>query len=264
MRITTVQINTQHSRKEENLLRLEELLRSHHHVGDIVIAPELFTTGYLFDDPQEIQQQAETLNENSPTLQALQQIAKGHNCLIVAGIAEKHGKNHYNCAVVVDSSGLQNCYRKIALSSVDHRYFQRGEHLTTFTFQGVTFGIVICLDIWYPEIIRRYVKKDIDALLHLANFGGEQSLHVARARAIENGITVITCNRVGSEKTKDIDGHYRGESRIVAPSGQIIHQMGHQEDIQTVSVTIDPEKPKRALGIPLTTEIQELEKLLGS
>ena len=265
MKITTVQMDIQRGKPEANLKHFENLLNTVDSVGDIVLAPELFTTGYLFDDPKDIQQHAETFDESSPTLQGLQKIAKEYACLIIAGIAEKCEGHHYNSAVVIASSGLQNCYRKIALTSVDHQYFQRGNHLTTFTHQGVTFGIAICLDLWYPEIIRRYVKKDIDVLLHPANFGGKQSLHVARARAIENGITVITCNRVGSEKTKDInDGHYRGESRIIAPSGQIINQMGNQESIQTVWVDIDKEKPKRALGIPLTKEIQELEMLLDS
>ncbi|TMO45456.1 carbon-nitrogen hydrolase family protein, partial [Pseudoalteromonas ruthenica] len=81
--------------------------------------------------------------------------------------------------------------------------------------QGIRLGVVICFDLWFPEIVREYVSQEVDILLHPANFGGEQSFHIARARAIENGLYVVTCNRIGEENIRGINGYYCGKSQVI-------------------------------------------------
>ena len=143
MKITTVQMNIRHGQKKENLKRLKELIQSADNIGDIVVLPELFTTGYLFDNPKDIQQLAESF-ENSPSLKALQQISKEHNCLIVAGIAEKHQEQYFNSAAVIDPSGLKYSYRKLAICS--------STSISCFTYSRMISGYQISRQITIPKV----------------------------------------------------------------------------------------------------------------
>ncbi|MGY0217162.1 carbon-nitrogen hydrolase family protein [Endozoicomonadaceae bacterium StTr2] len=260
MKISLIQMDIRHGDRQANLQQLDILLKKSDDIGGIVILPELFTSGYLFNDPEEIQNLAEPFNK-SPTINHLQTLAALYDCLFIAGIPEKEKAHYFNSLAVVDASGLIHSYRKMALSPVDKRYFNRGSQHTTFKYKGITFGLAICLDIWFPEIIREYVERNVDILLHPANFGGEQSLHIARARAIENDMTVVTCNRVGFEKTRDISGQYRGQSQVVSPSGDIIARLNDSEELRTISIPIHRPQRKVVIGVDLKNEIKQLKAI---
>lgn len=261
MKINILQIDICRGDKSANLQHLCDLLKTSSDTDDIVILPELFTSGYLFDDPNDIQSLAESFDA-SQTLQVLQELAVKHDCLVVAGVPEQHQQQYFNSAVVVDKEGLQHSYRKIALSSVDRRYFSGGNRITVFEYAGIRFGLAICFDLWFPEIIRQYSDQDIDVLLHLANFGGEQSLHIARARAIENSLFVVTCNRVGAEKIQDIDGTYCGCSRVINPAGQILSSAGDCEEVMSVDLDIESGVKKTVIGVDLKEEIRAICKAM--
>ncbi len=117
------------------------------------------------------------------------------------------------------------------------------------------FGLVICFDIWFPEIAREYVSLGVDVLLHPANFGGEQSLIIARTRAVENNMFVVTCNRVGVENAAGISGTYCGHSQVVDPDGNLIYQAGDKAEIQTVMLNIEEDRNKKVIGVTLAQEI---------
>ena len=131
-------------------------------------------------------------------------------------------------------------------------------------YQGLTIGLAICFDLWFPEVIRRYTEKNTDVLLHLANFGGEQTLLMAQARAMENSLFICTCNRVGTENTKTINGFYRGNSQVVAPLGQTIFRAGQQAEVHTVELNVNQEPAKQFSGISLQKELSTIRKLLSN
>ncbi|GIC75683.1 carbon-nitrogen hydrolase family protein [Moritella sp. F3] len=254
MKITTVQMNVSYKNKTENIAAVSTLLNDADSLGEVVLLPELFSTGYLFNDPSEIHTLSESLDD-SQTLLALQGLATLHNVLIVAGIAEKTEDGFYNTTVVVNKSGLQDKYRKMALTNVDKQYFSRGRDIVTFEYLGVKFGLAICFDLWFPEIIRQYAEKGVDVLLHPANFGGEQSLHIARARAIENSMFVFTCNRIGSEETSAISGSYCGKSQAISPTGVPLMLCGSDTEVQTITIDVGAGKDKKVIGVNLLEEI---------
>ena len=261
MKISILQTNVCRGETSANLKHLRNLLKNTPDIGEIVLLPELFTSGYLFDDPETIQNLAEPL-EYSQTVNELQELAVENGCLMVAGMPERYQQQYFNSAVVVDEEGLQHSYRKIALSSVDRRYFNGGNQLTVFEYAGIRFGMAICFDLWFPEIIRQYSDQNIDVLLHLANFGGEQSLHIARARAIENSMFVVTCNRVGAEKTQDIDGTYCGCSRVISPTGQLIACAGGDEEVIFAELDVESGVSKKVIGVDLKEEIKAICKAM--
>ena len=74
----------------------------------------------------------------------------------------------YNSAVVIGPEGYIGKYRKIAQTPIDRAYFERGTELLVFETDGVRCGIIICFDIWFPNIVQTYVKQNIDILIHIA------------------------------------------------------------------------------------------------
>ena len=220
--ITLVQLEVEYKNKQKNLSRVSDLLEAETSVGDITLLPELFSTGYIFNEAAEIHELCEDFN-NSPTIDSLTLLAAKHQTLIVAGIAEEDDGQHYNSVVVVDGSGLRHKYRKVSQTKFDKEYFSRGSELLTFQYKGLKFGVAICFDIWFPEIMRAY--QLVDVILHPANFGGHHSFAIAQARALEEGCNVVTCNRVGQDVVDAFSATYCGGSRVYSPKGELVTQL---------------------------------------
>lgn len=261
MKISIAQLDVSYKNKTNNLQKIRELLSSEESVGDLVLLPELFSTGYIFNDPAEIHELSESY-DRSETIQSLSMLAQEYNTLIVAGIAESHNNRFYNSVAVVDGTGLLTSYRKISQTNIDKKYFSRGTAPVTFEHQGIIFGLAICFDLWFPEIIREYVRADVDVLLHPANFGGQHSHHISRARAIENSLYMVTCNRVGKDVTKELTGDYCGGSQICTPSGDYLVKLDDEVALATADINIDDAGAKKVISVGLKDEIEMISSLL--
>ncbi|PTO76997.1 carbon-nitrogen hydrolase family protein [Vibrio splendidus] len=257
--VTLVQLEVEYKNKQKNLSRVSELLEAETSVGDITLLPELFTTGYIFNDAEEIHELAEDFND-STTIHSLTQMAAKHHTLIVAGIAEKDSGQYYNSVVVVDGSGLLHKYRKVSQTKFDKQYFSRGCELLTFEHKGLKFGVAICFDIWFPEIMRAY--QSVDVILHPANFGGHHSFAIAQARALEEGCHVVTCNRVGQDVVDAFTATYCGSSRTYSPKGDLMLQLNDKQSVETVSIQ-DLSIAPQYNGIDVEDEIQQITALLN-
>ena len=176
----------------------------------------------------------------------------------VTGTPKQDGDRYFNACVVISPTGVEHVYRKISQTNIDKQYFERGDHLVSFKHKGVTFGLAICFDIWFPEIIREYARRGVDVLLHPANFGGEQSLHIARARAIENAMYVVTCNRIGRELVNGIDGDYCGQSRVIDPKGNVLFSAGSASSLKTMDINLQENPNKAVIGVGLVNEISDI------
>ncbi len=262
MKITLLQMDVCYKNKQKNINKLRRMLGAATEIGDMVLLPEMFLTGYLFNDPYEIHELSEVISD-SDTMTELQRLASEFDTLLVAGIAEKVGDTYFNSTIVVSSGGLQTHYRKISQTNIDKRYFSRGHDLAIFSLAGITFGVVICFDIWFPEIVREYTKRGVDVLLHPANFGGRQSHVIARARAIENNVWVATCNRIGNEKITDMEVSYCGGSRVIDGVGNIIGAVEQQETLITCDIAIGTPKAKTVIGVELADEIFKINTCLS-
>ena len=82
MKISLIQMDVCYKNKAENLERLRHFLRSADDLGDLVLLPELFTTGYLFETPTEIHALSETTTDGA-TVKALQALATEYNLSLI-------------------------------------------------------------------------------------------------------------------------------------------------------------------------------------
>ena len=250
----------------------------------LVLLPELFTTGYLFENREELFSLAEPI-PNGPTCQRLAALAQRYGCTFVAGLAERVGDRLFNSAVVISPQGFIGRYRKLSQTNIDRLYFERGQrdssqepesgpklgevgNLLIFDWTAgertLRCGVAICFDLWFPQIAQAYAREEVDLLLHPANFAGHQTLVTAWGRAIETGLAIATCNRVGQDSARGLTANYRGESQVVNAQGEILAQAG--DEAAFLSVELDfpsyAERSRRILGVDWWDENQAIAERL--
>ena len=251
MRITCVQFEPQCGRVEENLRRLPGLLPKS--CGDLIVLPELFNTGYLLESREVCQSLAEAV-PSGPTCGLLRDLAQKNQACIVAGLAEKSSGQIFNSAVVVRPDGNISTYRKRSQSRVDRQLFDRGHGQLVVEVAGVRLGFLICFDLWFGDLIQDYVAAQVDLFVHIAAFGGPQTLTMSRARAIESNTPVLTCNRVGTEQGPDFNATYRGRSQLIDGQGERLWRAGVKEEVANIDVDFETKIERTLLGVPLTEE----------
>jgi len=238
MRIGYVQMNPTFGEVERNLRHAQDLMCREK--AGLWVLPELFATGYQFASQEELDALSEPVPQG-PTTQGLIAFARKQDCFIVAGLAEYHGGNVYNSAVLVGPDGLLACYRKVHLFSREKQWFVPGD--TPFPVEDIgpaKIGMMICFDHLFPESTRTLTLKGAEIIAHPSNLVMPVYAQVTmRARALENGVFTVTANRVGNEARTDETLRFTGESQIVSPNGEILaHSPGEEEDVQVVE--IDP------------------------
>lgn len=190
--------------------------------AQVVIWPELALCGY--SDPQRIRQQS--LTPGGDTLQRISNLARQRGQSLIFGYAEQSGEQRYNsmCAISAQGEWLAN-YRKTHLwSGYESALFAPGDQAETFTLAGITFGMLICYDLDFPELSRQYAQRGVDCLLCIsATSPGYDMipLQVAPTRAYENGCFVVFANR------GDNGGDFPciGMSRLLAPGGRALDEL---------------------------------------
>jgi len=226
--IGSVQFNPLQKNGGENLERAVNYIELLVEKGvDLVLLPEMFNTGYGTDD--ETLQLATELYEE--TLETLSAIADYNDVAIIGGMIRKKTDRYFNSTVIVLPYREPIFYDKTHLFRDEKGVFSPGEKFVTFVYLDVTFGVVMCYEIGFPEISRILCKQSgAQVLLAPFAFGAERHriYDVAtRSRAMENGAFLVTSSQNGNSGKMN----FIGKSRIVSPSGEIITEAGNAEGI---------------------------------
>jgi len=236
------QMSCQVGNKRRNLKVIEKRVQQAKKIGAQLIAfPELSLTGYTVRD--RAYELAEPVPEGE-SIQEVEQIAKNHDVHIVFGVIERSTKTSavlHNSAVLVSPKGYIGKYQKMYLPThsvfEEKRYFRPGYQAEVFDTEVGKIGIIICYDIYFPEITRLLCLKGANLIICISaspsvRKGFFETL--TAARAIENGVFLAYVNLAGIE-----DGlQFWGGSRIIAPSGGIISQAKYDVD-HLIHATID-------------------------
>jgi N-carbamoylputrescine amidase len=225
--------------------------------AQIICTQELFRSQYFCqsEDYQHFQL-AEPIP--GPTTEALQQMAKASQAVIIAGLFEKRTSGLYhNTAAVIDADGaLLGVYRKMHIPDdplyYEKFYFAPGDlGFSAWQTRYGKIGVLICWDQWYPEAARLTALQGAEILFYptaigwhpreKAELGAQQHSAwetVQRAHAIANGCYVAVPNRVGFEKLAGDGIEFWGQSFVAGPSGEILAQAGAAE-AETLIVPLD-------------------------
>jgi predicted amidohydrolase len=258
VKVGFMQFSPLFGRKEENIERVINSLRGAK--ADLLVLPELFSTGYLFLNEEELRRSAESIPEG-PTVSKFKELAKKENTNLVFGIAERAGNKLFNSSVLLTAKGDCFVYRKLHLFDREKHLFASGDkELEVFDIGKAKIGMMICFDWIFPEVARILALKGADIICHPSNLILTYCQDAMVTRCIENRVFAITSNRTGTEKIGDpalrqaqggersrtTEGGGReeeltftGNSQIVDPKGKILAKANAEEEKVCV-IEIDP------------------------
>jgi predicted amidohydrolase len=226
--------------------------------ADYLVFPEVSLHGYLMGSPAlgspamheqlaYFRRVAEPIP--GPTTQRLTELAARHNMLIQAGLAERamDGNIIYNSAVLIGPRGVIGVFRKLH-NQFEWPVFSPGDHLSVFETRLGKIGMFICYDLAFPETVRAFALQGATiAGLTTAwpmkgddpetDFYGYTYDILSRANALSNQLWMVCSNQVNRPPTPGCANYY-GHSRIIAPTGKIVAELGHEEGIVTVTVDL--------------------------
>jgi predicted amidohydrolase len=179
--------------------------------AQIVVLPELVTSGYVFDSVDEARSCAEPAE--GPALRGWSEEAAAGDAVVVGGFCELGEDGRlYNSAAVVDASGMLAVYRKIHLWDREQLFFEPGSEPAPVVETAVgRIGVGVCYDLNFPELARSLALAGADLVALPANFpryprpNGERPMEVtlAMATAHLNHAFVAVCDRCGPERGAD-------------------------------------------------------------
>ena len=242
--ITTIQTDLQWEDKAANLQCLEERIMSIREPTEIVILPEMFSTGFSMK-PQGL---AEKMD--GPTMAWMKTIAAQKKIILTGSLIIEEEGNYFNRLIWMLPNGQFGYYDKrhrFAFAGENEQY-TAGHRRLIASVKGWRILPLVCYDLRFPVWSRQTPSAkppdqtsgpmpdspdpspslEYDLLLYVANWP-ERRIHawktLLQARAIENQCFVVGLNRVGN------DGHdiyHSGDSMIIDPLGAPLYQAGHE------------------------------------
>ena len=214
--------------------------------ADLVVLPELFTTGYQFTSLEEVEKLAEEI-PSGPSCATLIKYANSKSLYIVFGIAERHGEALFNSAVLIGPEGFIGRYRKSHLFYEEKLFFSPGDTgFNVFDIGTAKLGMMVCYDWWFPEAARTLALKGADIICHPSNLVLTGCHRAMQTRSLENAVYSITANRIGAEARggkKEL--RFTGRSQIVDPSGQVLLTLDDDmEGIAAFDIDVDIARDK--------------------
>jgi predicted amidohydrolase len=148
-----------------NALAVEQRLIAAADAGaNLIVLPELATTGYVFETREEAFAHAEAVPDG-PTVESFARIAAARNVYIVGCVAERDGMKLYDTAVLVGPEGYIGRYRKTHLWNTEKLWFTPGdEGFSVFDTKIGRIGLLVCWDIWFPETARIVTQMGADII----------------------------------------------------------------------------------------------------
>ena len=210
MRITLIQDFIFWADKAANLRKMGEQVASLAGQTDLVVLPEMFTTGFCTDQLH----LAETMN--GETVQTLRAWAVKYKLAITGSFIATENNKIYNRAFFVFPDGEIQTADKRHLFSMggEHNHFSAGDKRLIVNYGGFNICVLVCYDVRFP-VWARNVNNEYDLLIYVANFP-EKRINdwdiLLKARAVENQAYVCGLNRVG------VDGlgiSYNGHSTLL-------------------------------------------------
>ena len=187
--------------------------------ADLVVLPELWSTAY---DLEHAEKYASSLTEGM--FVKIAQAARENQIAVVGSLMEMRDGWVYNTATCFDSQGMQlGVYRKLHLVPMldEDKFLASGNDAQIFQAPFGKFALGICYDMRFPELWRHYAVNGAHMAFAPAEWPQRRIAHwraLLPARAIENQMFMIGCNRVGTSKGETFGGH----SMIVNPWGEIL------------------------------------------
>jgi predicted amidohydrolase len=203
--------------------------------ADLVILPELASTGYNFKDRDMAYDLAEIPSE-SDYIHMLRNIAATNSQFIVSGFNERSGDDLYNSSLLIGPGGIEGTYRKMHLFMNEKNIFKPGEGgLQVYDTGFCRLGMQICFDYLFPEPWGILARKGAEVIVHPSNLLTQNATKVLPGIALMNRIFIITANRTGTESGLT----FNGSSMVLNPSADVVVKASAERE-EILQAEIDP------------------------
>ncbi len=251
--ITLIQSQLNWEDKEANLRMFEEKINAIKGKTEMVVLPEMFSTGFSMN--------AKSLAEkmDGPTMEWMARIAKEHRIILTGSLIIEEDGYYYNRLIWMLPVGQYGHYDKRHLFGFagEDQHYSPGNKRLIASVNGFKLNMQICYDLRFPvwasqqsfvppllgkkrvshfDAFKEPEHPEYDILVYVANWP-EKRNHawktLIQARAIENQCYVIGLNRVGNDGN---DIYYSGDSMIVDALGKTLYEKSYDEDIFTITL----------------------------
>lgn len=238
MKVTIIQTNLIWENKNENLAKLKETISGIAEDTDVIILPEMFSTGFTMN----AKPMAESMTGNS--IQWLKKIAADKNCAITGSVIIEENGNYFNRLIWVTPDEIKS-YNKRHLFSYakEDETYTAGNSKLIVEYKDWKICLLICYDLRFPVWSRRTKSEDYDLLVYVANWPERRIFawkNLLPARAIENQSYVVGVNRIGNDGN---DVYHSGDSAVYGFTGEVLSKtQAHVESVETID--LNPEELK--------------------
>jgi len=222
--------------KQANLKMFDEKIRGIKEKTQVVVLPEMFSTGFSMK-PEQL---AETMH--GKTVQWMKKMAADKKIIVTGSAIIEENGNYYNRLIWMLPNGQCGQYDKRHLFAYgeEDQHYASGTQRLIASANGWKINLLVCYDLRFPVWARQQFdqrqKFEYDILIYVANWPERRATAwktLLRARAIENQCYVIGVNRVGKDGN---DIKYSVDRMVVDPLGEILYHKEHEEDVFTITL----------------------------
>ena len=235
--ITTVQTNLVWEEKTANLRLLEKKINEIPERTELVVLPEMFSTGFSMN----VEQLAEKMDGD--TISWMKKVSNDNGIVLTGSVIIEEERKYFNRLVWMLPNGQHGEYDKRHLFAYgeEDRYYHPGNKRLIASVKGWKINLMICYDLRFPVWARQAPSPpdhtpEFDVLIYVANWPERRS-HAWKtllcARAIENQCYVIGVNRTGTDGNNI---YYSGNSLVIDPLGEVLYHMSDAEDVFTITL----------------------------
>ena len=234
LKISIVQTDIAWENKQENLRMLREKLHALRGTTEIVVLPEMFSTGFTMKS----RELAEPVS--GITVRILKELAADFQLALCGSFICSERSNYYNRAFFITPEGEEFYYDKRHLFRMGNEaeYFSSGNNKLIISYRGWNICLLVCYDLRFP-VWSRNVNNEYDLLIYVASWPQARRLAwdtLLCARALENMCYVCGVNRIGVDGNKLI---YNGGSVVFSAKGEVLASVPDgEEGIETVSLSL--------------------------
>ncbi|WP_027138331.1 amidohydrolase [Gaetbulibacter saemankumensis] len=231
LKVALIQSDLVWEHPKENRKAFAEKIASMTSPVDIIVLPEMFTTGFTMNASAV----AESMDGKSVLW--MQKIARKTNAAVTGSLIISEDGKYFNRLLFIEPNGAITSYDKRHTFTLagEEKVFARGNQKLTLDYKGWKLCPLVCYDLRFPVWARN--TENYDVLLYVANWPKPRILAwdtLLKARAIENMSYVIGVNRVGTDQ--DLN-EYSGNSAVYDVLGNAISNIKpNKEQLEVVTL----------------------------
>lgn len=252
MRLTIIQDEIIWTDKQANFKKTEKYLKELSGKTDLVVLPEMFSTGFCIDRTD----LAEDMN--GETVSLLKKWVIEYDLAITGSFIVKENTHVYNRAFFIFPNGKIETADKRHLFSMgnEHKLFTAGNKRLLVNYKGFNICVLVCYDLRFP-VWARNTNNKYDLLIYVANWPIPRITvwnALLPARAIENLSYVCGVNIIG---TGSNNLNYNGNSKVIDFKGkEILSTTPNNKHIDTIELSLEELKKFRE-GFPVWKDADE-------